>query len=107
MHELAITISGDNVNPGEAYLEDTPVLRPHVGTQPDLFLRWNDIPLAAASVDVVVHLHGFSQQGGEMPLAAKVAGSGLDLSGRKRPTIALLPRGNWLRYTWYDFPALL
>ena len=42
-----------------------------------------------------------------MPLAEKVAGSGLDLSGRKRPTIALLPRGNWLRYTWYDFPALL
>jgi hypothetical protein len=83
------------------------VLRPHAGTQPDLFLRWNSVPLAAASLDVVVHLHGFSQQGGAMPLAEKVAGSGLDLSGRKRPTIALLPRGNWLRYTWYDFPALL
>src|SRR5271167_4815381 len=107
MEDLGITLSGDNVNPGEAYLDDTPVLRPHAGTQPDLFLRWNDIPLAAASVDVVVHLHGFSQQGGEMALSAKVAGSGLDLSGRKRPTIALLPRGNWLRYTWYDFPALL
>jgi hypothetical protein len=107
MQELAITISGDNVHPGEAYLDDTPVLRPHAGTQPDLCLRWNDIPLAAASVDVVVHLHGFSRQGREMPLAEKVASSGLDLSGRKRPTIALLPRGNWLRYTWYDFPALL
>jgi hypothetical protein len=107
MQELAITLSGDNVDPGEAYLDDTPVLRPHAGTQPDLFLRWNDIPLAAASVDVVVHLHGFSQRGRAMPLSEKVAGSGLDLSGRKRPTIALLPRGNWLRYTWYDFPALL
>jgi hypothetical protein len=107
MQQLAITISGDNVHPGEAYLDDTPVLRPHAGTQPDLFLRWNDIPLAAPSVDVVVHLHGFSQQGREMPLAEKVAGSGLDLSGRKRPTIALLPRGNWIKYTWYDFPALL
>ena len=107
MEDLGITLSGDNVNPGEAYLADTPVLRPHAGTQPDLFLRWNDIPLAAASVNVVVHLHGFSQEGGAMPLAEKVAGSGLDLSGRKRPTIALLPRGNWLRYTWYDFPALL
>jgi hypothetical protein len=107
MEDLGITLSGDNVNQGEAYLADTPVLRPHAGTQPDLFLRWNDMPLAAASVDVVVHLHGFSQQGGAMPLAEKVAGSGLDLSGRKRPTIALLPRGNWLRYTWYDFPALL
>src|SRR5438132_14257269 len=42
-----------------------------------------------------------------MLLAEKVVGSGLDLAGRKRPTIALLPRGNWLRYTWYDFPALL
>jgi len=107
MEDLGITLSGDNVNPGEAYLADTPVLRPHAGTQPDLFLRWNDIPLVAPSVDVVVHLHGFSQQGGAMPLAEKVTGSGLDLSGRKRPTIALLPRGNWLRYTWYDFPALL
>jgi hypothetical protein len=107
MRDLAITLSGDGVIPREAYLDDTPVLRPHAGTQPDLFLRWNAVPLAATSVDVVVHLHGFSQQGGAMPLAEKVAGSGLDLSGRKRPTIALLPRGNWLRYTWYDFPALL
>jgi hypothetical protein len=107
MRDLAITLSGDGVIPREAYLDDTPVLRPHAGTQPDLFLRWNAVPLAATSVDVVIHLHGFSQQGGAMPLAEKVAGSGLDLSGRKRPTIALLPRGNWLRYTWYDFPALL
>ena len=107
MQDLGITLAGDSVAPGEAYLVDTPVLLPHAGTQPDLFLRWNEIPPAAASVDVVVHLHGFSQQGRQMPLAEKVAGSGLDLSGRKRPTIALLPRGNWLKYTWYDFPALL
>jgi hypothetical protein len=95
------------VTPGEAYLADTPVLRPHAGTQPDLFLRWNEIRLVVPSVDVVVYLHGFSQQSGAMPLAEKAANSGLDLSGRKRPTIALLPRGNWLRYTWFDFPALL
>jgi hypothetical protein len=107
MEDLGITLSGDSIAPGEAYLDDTPVLRPHAGTQPDLFLRWNEISLAAASVDVLVYLHGFSQQGGAMLLAEKVASSGLDLSGRKRPTIALLPRGNWLRYTWYDFPALL
>src|SRR5205823_238223 len=37
----------------------------------------------------------------------KVARSGLDLSGRTRPTIALLPRGNWIRHYYYDFPALL
>ena len=107
MRGLTIILSGDSVAPGEAYLSDTPVLQSHAGTQPDLFLRWNAIPLAVSSVDIVVYLHGFSQQGRAMPLAEKVAGSGLDLSGRKRPTIALLPRGNWLRYTWYDFPALL
>jgi len=107
MKDLAIALSDDSVTPGETYLADTPVLRSHAGTQPDLFLRWNRIPSAAPSVDVVVYLHGFSQQGAAMPLAEKVASNGLDLSARERPTIALLPRGNWLRYTWYDFPALL
>ena len=78
--------------PGEAYLSDTPVLRSHAGTQPDLYLSWNHIPLSAASVDAVVHLHGFSQEGRAMPIAEKVARSGLDLSGRMRPTLAILPR---------------
>jgi hypothetical protein len=96
-----------NDTPGEAFLSDTPVLRTHSGTQPDLFLRWNAIPPGAERVDVVVHLHGFSQQGGEMRLAEKVPRSGLDLSRRTRPTLALIPRGNWVRYSWYDFPALL
>jgi hypothetical protein len=95
------------IGAGEAFLSDTPVLRGHAGTQPDLFLRWNEIPPAATAIDVVVHLHGFSQQGGAMPLAEKVPRSGLDLSGRTRPTLAVLPRGNWIRHTWYDFPALL
>ena len=104
---LALAFSADGVTPGETYLADTPVLRPHAGTQPDLLLRWNAIPAAAVTVDVVVYLHGFSQQGQAMPLSEKAASSGLDLSGRKRPTLAMLPRGNWLRYTWYDFPALL
>src|SRR5215470_13173220 len=107
MAELKLTLSGETLSPGEAYLGATPVLRSHTGTQPDLFLRWNEISLGAPAVDVVVHLHGFSQQQGAMALAEKVPGSGLDLTGRRRPTIALLPRGNWLRYTWYDFPALL
>ena len=107
MPALSLAIDEDRVRPGEACLSDTPVLRPHVGTQPDLFLRWNAIPLSAETVDIVVHLHGFSQQGGAMPLAEKVPRSGLDLSGRTRPTLALLPRGNWIRYYYYDFPALL
>jgi len=93
--------------PGEAYFSHTPALRGHAGTQPDLYLRWNAIPPAATAVDVVVHLHGFSQQAGEMPLSEKVPRSGLDLSGRARPTVALIPRGNWVRYSWYDFPCLL
>jgi len=105
--QLTLTMAGDNLMPGEAYLADTPVLRAHAGTQPDLFLRWNEVPLTAAAIDVVVHLHGFSQQGSAMPLAEKAPRSGLDLSGRTRPTLALLPRGNWIRHAYYDFPALL
>jgi hypothetical protein len=103
---LSVTASGGRVAPGEAFLADTPVLRPHAGTQPDLFLRWNEMPTGAA-IDVVVHLHGFSQQGGAMLLAEKVPRSGLELSRRARPTLALLPRGNWIRHTYYDFPAML
>jgi hypothetical protein len=93
--------------PGEAYFSNTPVLRGHAGTQPDLFLRWNEIPLSVDAVDVVVHLHGFSQEGRAMPLAEKVTRSGLDLTGRTHPTLALLPRGNWIGHYYYDFPALL
>ncbi len=107
MPTLPVDLSREAVVPGEAYLGDTPVLRGHAGTQPDLFLRWNAIPAAAAAIDVVVHLHGFSTQGAEMQLSEKVPRSGLDLSGRLRPTLAVLPRGNWIRHSWYDFPALL
>jgi pimeloyl-ACP methyl ester carboxylesterase len=107
LHDPKITPSGENIMAGEFYLSETPALRAHAGTQPDLLLRWNEIPVTAEAVDVVVFLHGFSQRGREMPLAEKAANSGLDLSSRKRPTLALFPRGNWLRYTWYDFPALL
>jgi hypothetical protein len=107
MADFPVTVSDGIVAAGEAYLHDTPVLRAHAGTQPDLFLRWNEVPLEAAAVDVVVHLHGFSREGGAMPLAEKVPRSGLDLSRRSRPTLALLPRGNWMRYSWYDHPALL
>jgi hypothetical protein len=103
---LSLSLAGGVVAPGEAYLADTPALRGHAGTQPDLFLRWNAVPADAASLDVVVHLHGFSQQGGAMPLSEKVPRSGLELARRARPTLALLPRGNWIRHTYYDFPGL-
>ena len=104
---LSVSFSGDTTAAGEGYLAETPVLRAHRGTQPDLFLRWNAIPRMAKAIDVVLHLHGFSQQGGDMLLSEKVSRSGLDLSRRSRPTLALLPRGNWIRHTYYDFPALL
>jgi hypothetical protein len=107
MQDLPVIRSDGAVSPGEAHLDNTPVLRGHAGTQPDLFLRWNWIPLSAPAIDIVVFLHGFSQQGGEMLLAEKVERSGLDLSGRVRPTLALLPRGNWIRHYYYNFPALL
>jgi hypothetical protein len=107
MQALSAVRSDGGVSPGVAFLDNTPVLRGHAGTQPDLFLRWNRIPLSAQAIDIVVFLHGFSQQGGEMPLVEKVERSGLDLSGRGRPTLAMLPRGNWIRHYYYDFPALL
>ncbi len=108
MAQLPVVVSPDeSVAPGAAYLCDTPVLRAHAGTQPDLYLCWNAIPPGATALDVVVHLHGFSREGTTMPLSEKVARAGLDLEDRSRPTLALMPRGNWLRYTWYDFPALL
>ena len=107
MADFPIIVSDGIVAAGEVYLHNTPLLRSHAGTQPDLFLRWNEVPLDAVAVDIVVHLHGFSREGGTMPLAEKVPRSGLDLSRRSRPTLALLPRGNWLRYSWYDHPALL
>ena len=93
--------------PGETFLSDTPALSAHRGMQPDLFLRWNRIPEEAAAVDIAVFLHGFSQSGGAMPLAEKIERSGLILTDRTRPTLAMLPRGNWIRHYAYDFPALL
>jgi hypothetical protein len=108
MTNFAVVLGSEgSVSPGEAFLSDTPALRAHAGTQPDLYLRWNAMPPAVSQVDVVIHLHGFSRSGGTMPLSEKVPRCGLDLSRRSRPTLALLPRGNWLRYSWYDFPALL
>src|SRR5271170_2310340 len=96
-----------DLSSGEIFLSDTPALAAHAGTQPDLFLRWNHIPEDAAAVDVVIFLHGFSQSGGTMPLAEKIERSGMILTGRARPTLAMLPRGNWIRHYYYDFPALL
>ena len=95
------------LGPAETYLSHTPALAAHAGTQPDLFLRWNRIPAQTTAIDVAIFLHGFSQQRGEMQLSEKVERSGMILTGRARPTLAMLPRGNWIRHYYYDFPALL
>jgi hypothetical protein len=107
MSPASAASTDESVASGEAYLNDTPVLRPHAGIQPDLHLCWNAIRVGVTALDIVVHLHGFSRDGATMPLAEKVASAGLDQSGRSRPTLTLVPRGNWLRYSWHDFPALL
>lgn len=107
MADLTVILSPEGVAAGAAYLSDTPVLRAHAGTQPDLWLCWTAIPAGVPVIDIVVHLHGFSSDGAGMRLSDKTARAGLDLSARSRPTLALMPRGNWIRYSWYDFPALL
>jgi hypothetical protein len=69
-------------------------LRGHGGSGENLFLRWNSIPIDARAIDVVMHLHGYIPQGPDAgTLKALAWRSGLDLSGRTRPTLAILPRG--------------
>jgi hypothetical protein len=71
---------------------------------------------AAATVDIVVHLHGFSGRGARMSLVDdKEPRSGLDLvdpaasPGRRGPTLLILPRGHFhggASGKGYSFPAL-
>jgi D-alanyl-D-alanine carboxypeptidase len=92
------------VHAGRAEFSNTPLLKSHRGTQPDLILRWNDMT-DPASVDVVVHLHGYSAAQAGMSLQEKEKISGLDFgnpdnpadprSGRTFPTLCLLPRGSY------------
>jgi hypothetical protein len=113
---------------GRLELTSTPLLAGHRGTQPDLILRWNDMTDPPA-VDVVIHLHGYSDQLQRMKLTAKEAYSGLDFSnpndssdtrpGRTSPTLCILPRGSYAgdrlagnpecssNAQCYTFPALI
>lgn len=104
---------------GELVEDRLPLLARHRGTPPDLVLRWNAMPVAPERVDVVVHLHGFSGRRAAMRIDRdKLPASGLDFAdpdapgraGRSRPTLAILPRGNFYggrSGIGYDFPALL
>jgi hypothetical protein len=102
---------------GRLVVARLPQLANHRGTGPDLVLRWG--PMArSATVDVVVHLHGFSGRGMRMSLVDdKEPRSGLDLvdparpatPGRRGPTLLVLPRGHFhggKSGKGYSFPAL-
>ena len=93
-----IDVESLEVRAGDRYIDTTRLspdpLAGHGGTGDNLYLVWNAIPDDATSVDVVVHLHGFSPlDATRAMLERKVAASGLDLGGRTRPTLAVLPRG--------------
>jgi hypothetical protein len=107
-----------NATVGRLVVDRHPMLRPHVGTAPDLVMHWNAIA-QPGEVDVVVHFHGFSGNRSSMQLPRdKEPNSGLDFSdpaglggsGRNRPTLGLLPRGHFYggrSGMGYSFPALI
>ncbi|HEV2865889.1 MAG TPA: DUF2272 domain-containing protein [Allosphingosinicella sp.] len=107
---------------GRLIVDRHPLLASHRGTHPDLILKWSGLDSTAGEVDIVVHFHGYSGHLGAMRLDRhKEAISGLDFADpagsstprRERPTIAILPRGNFAgqpragRQDRYDFPALV
>jgi len=104
----------------ELVLARYPLLAGHAGTPPDLVLKWNDMR-QPATVDVVVHLHGWSPGvGARMNIVRhKLPVSGLDFAdpknpakvGRTTPTLMILPRGHHdpigSKTERYTFPALI
>ncbi|WP_066903328.1 DUF2272 domain-containing protein [Millisia brevis] len=112
--------------PASVYVVDhLPMLRGHAGSPPDLVLKWNAAPknsaaAQATTVDVVVHLHGWSGREGRMNIVRdKLPVSGLDFADPKNPTavtrtaptLMVLPRGNHApigkKTARYTFPALV
>lgn len=104
---------------GEKIIDSVPLLSSHKGSPPDLYLRWNDLT-RTDEIDVAMHFHGYSDKLDKMNLVTdKLPVSGLDwrdpdnaatVSGRTRPTLFILPRGNHDKTrgggTGYTFPAL-
>lgn len=110
----ALAAAAAPVSAGDLLLSGTPVLATHRGTQPDLYVKWTDIPDPASPVDVVVHLHGFGDAGVDLQILEEVRRSGLDFSdpraasplARRRQTIGVVPRGDRQGERAYHFPAL-
>jgi hypothetical protein len=94
------------LRPHECYLDENDPSGNPYPTGPRLYLCWNAIPKDCAEIDVVLHFHGWSQTGPGMRLPEKVSMSGLDLSGRSRPTLGIIPRGTWKELTKYSFPDM-
>lgn len=94
---------------GGLIVRSVPLLARHRGTPPDLVLGWNSMANPSV-IDVVVHLHGFSASASRMRIDTEMQRiSGLDLGSRTRPTLTLLPRGDFYGGSsdrGYDFPAL-
>ena len=110
-------VDAAHVAAGQLIIDRVPLLRSHAGTPPDMVLTWNAMP-SSGTVDVVVHLHGFSTRGRLMQLPTDmVPVSGLDFAdpqdrssaGRTSPTLLILPRGNFFggrSGRAYNCPAL-
>ncbi|MBT2514619.1 glucosaminidase domain-containing protein [Arthrobacter sp. ISL-30] len=106
------------IPPGQLVVDRLPQLRAHKGTAPDLLLKWNSMPQGVQTVDVVVHLHGYSGKRARMSIIRdKEPASGLDFAdpdqpgvpGRTTPILAILPRGNYFggnSGSGYSFPEL-
>jgi hypothetical protein len=93
-----VAIAAAAVAAGHRYIDTTTVspdpLAGHGGTGENLCIIWNAIPSDFATLDVVVHLHGYSSREPDAAmLQAKVAEAGLDLAGRTRPTVGIIARG--------------
>jgi subtilisin family serine protease len=106
------------VVPGRLVIDTVPLLASHRGTHPDLILHWNAMPDGVALVDIAIHFHGWAANGESMRLDVdKEPKSGLDFSnpldpadptpGRSRPTLCILPRGNYISGRAYNHPALV
>ena len=97
---------------GQVYLNtaqfDTDPLGSHGGQGVNLFLRWNALPLNLDAIDVVLHLHGYSEDAADPAMLQNRVGlSGTDLSLRQRPTLCIIPRGRKIREEEGDAERML
>ncbi len=115
------TPTATGIHAGRLVVAHVPLLASHRGVGPDLVLRWNEMATVPQELDVVLHLHGFWYPRLNLERDIEPV-SGLDLSpsdgepgsGRLRPTLTVLPRGNdtgvkqpYGPYNAYTFPALV